>query len=387
MHNYKVLLTYLSLTAGLALTARADRDVLVKSHSSAALTTVAPAPLTTPKPAPSPVPAPKANLKPAVSTETSATVERLAPEFDKLVAPNAQVEVIAEGLHWSEGPVWIAHGSYLLFSDVPENKIYKWSRSGGLSVYLEPSGYTGTGLHFREPGSNGLTVDRAGRLVFCQHGNRRIARQNSHGDIEPVVETYQWRKFNSPNDLVFDRQGNLYFTDPPYAHEGLNTSPLKELSFNGVYLYKPNGEITLIEDTLTFPNGIALSPDEKKLYVGVSDSEKPVIMVYDIKPDGTVSPGRVFFDAKPLVPGRAGLPDGMKVDVQGNIWSTGPGGVLVISPDGKLLGTIATGVATGNCAWGEDGSTLFITANHRVLRLKTIVKGYSPWSDRLASQR
>ena len=390
MHHPKVFVAQLSLAAAITLTAQAERDVLVKHHSSADLPPAyeeTTSKALKPGRVESPAPVARPKKLPMAPRETGATIERIAPEFDKLVAAGAEVEVIAEGLHWSEGPVWIAHGSYLLFSDVPENKIYKWTQNAGLSVYLEPSGYTGTGLHFNEPGSNGLTVDRAGHLVFCQHGNRRIVRQNAHGEIEPVVETYQWRKFNSPNDLVFDRRGNLYFTDPPYAHVGLNASPLKELSFNGVYLYKSDGKILLLEDKLSFPNGIALSPDEKKLYVGVSDPEKPVIMVYDVKPDGAVGAGTLFFDAKPLVPGHFGLPDGMKVDVQGNIWSTGPGGVLVISPSGRLLGTIATGVPTGNCAWGEDGSTLFITANHRVLRLKTLVKGYGPWNDRLAAQR
>jgi gluconolactonase len=311
----------------------------------------------------------------------------LSTEFDSLVAPGTVAEVVADGLHWSEGPVWMAHGDYLLFSDVPENRIYKWSRKSGLSVYLQPSGYTGTGLSFQEPGSNGLTVDRGGHLVFCQHGNRRIARMDSHGKIEPVVDQFNWRRFNSPNDLVFDRRGNLYFTDPPYGHKGLNSSPLKELMFNGVYLYKASGETVLVDDQVTFPNGIALSPDEKKLYVNVSDADKPVILVYDIGADGSIGPSKVFFDTKPLTAGRQGLPDGLKVDVQGNLWTTGPGGMLVISPEGNLLGMINTGVPTGNCAWGEDGSTLFITANHRVLRMKTLTRGYGPWNDRLAAQQ
>ncbi len=314
-------------------------------------------------------------------------VERLSPALDSLLAPDAQMERLAEGFNWSEGPTWLERDHAIVFSDVPENRIYRWSEKDGLSVFLEPSGYTGHEIHFNEKGSNGLTTDRAGKLIICQHGDRRIARLTGQkgiaGTFETVVGTVNGRRFNSPNDLCFAYNGNLYFTDPPYGLDGLNQSPLKELMANGVYLLRPKSEAVLLTDELTFPNGIALSPDEKTLYVNVSDPARPVIMAYVVRKDGTIAYGRVFFDTKPLADqGRKGLPDGLKVDVQGNVWATGPGGVLVINPEGQHLGTLLTGEATGNCAWGDDGSTLYITADMYLLRIKTLTKGHHPWPTR-----
>lgn len=302
------------------------------------------------------------------------SIERLDPAFDRLVAPSAQMEKLADGFHWSEGPTWLPWENAIVFSDVPENVIYKWSEKKGLEVYLRPSGYTGQALSFREQGSNGLTTDAADRLVICQHGDRRISVYQ-HGRFTPLVEFQNHRRFNSPNDLVFDRRGNLYFTDPPYGLEGLNDSKLKEMAFNGVYLRRPDGSVQAVISDLTFPNGIALSPDQKTLYVNVSDTAKPVIMCYPVNADGTVGKGRVFFDASPLVASGKGMPDGLKVDKDGNLFSTGPGGVLVIDPSGKLLGRLLTGEPTGNCAWGDDGSTLYITANMNLLRIRTLTKG------------
>lgn len=308
------------------------------------------------------------------------SIERIAPAIDALVATDARVEKIATGFHWSEGPVWSKADDALLFSDVPENRIYKWSPTEGLSVYLEPSGYTGSLHHFAEPGSNGLTFDSEGRLVICQHGNRQIARlrrhHGVHGKFEPIAGVYGGRRLNSPNDLCFSHTGNLYFTDPPYGLEGGNQSPLKETVNNGVYLRLPDGQLRLLISTMTFPNGIALSPDQTTLYVNQSDPENPVIRAFPVLRDGRVGEGRLFFDAKPLVaPGRVGLPDGMKVDAAGNVWCTGPGGVLVISSEGRHLGTILTGQPTGNCAWGDDGGTLYITANMNLLRVRTTTRG------------
>jgi gluconolactonase len=307
-------------------------------------------------------------------------LQRMSDKIDRLIAPNTRLERIATGFHWSEGPVWSKKEGALLFSDVPENRIYRWSPKTGLSVYLEPSGNSGHLQTFAEQGSNGLTTDDQGRLIICQHGNRQIvrlaARHGIEGEFAPLVRFYKDRHFNSPNDLCFSKSGNLYFTDPPYGLKGGNASPIKELAFSGVYLLRPNGKLVLLTDEMTFPNGLALSPDEKTLYVGQSDPEKPVIMAYPVQEDGTIGAGKLFFDAKPFAtPGRKGLPDGMKVDRDGNLWTTGPGGVLVIGPDGGLLGTILTGEPTGNCAWGDDGATLYITSNQNLLRIRTLTKG------------
>lgn len=316
--------------------------------------------------------------RPAIAAPSSAaygSIERLDPAFDLLVAPNAQMQKLADGFHWSEGPTWLPRERALVFSDVPENVIYKWSDAKGLEVYLRPSGYTGHGTTFREQGSNGLTTDSADRLVVCQHGDRRISLHEGKGRFSPIAQFHNGRRFNSPNDLVFDHRGNLYFTDPPYGLEGLDKSPMKELAFNGVFVRRTDGSVTPLATDLTFPNGIAFSPDEKTLYVNVSDSSKPVIMSYPVKDDGSLGVGRVFFDAAPLVPSGKGMPDGLKVDKAGNLWSTGPGGVLVIDSSGKLLGRLLTGEPTGNCAWGDDGSTLYITANMNLVRIKTLTKG------------
>jgi len=308
------------------------------------------------------------------------SIERLDPALDALIAPDARMERLAEGFNWSEGPTWLRRQRMLVFSDVPENVIYGWSESAGITTFLKPSGYTGTAIDFREQGSNGLTTDRAGNLVICQHGDRRISRLEGNGRFTPLARYFNHRRFNSPNDLVHDRKGNLYFTDPPYGLHGLNQSPLKELLFNGVYVLRPNGKVELLHSGMTFPNGIALSPDERTLYVNQSDPKSPVVMSFPVKPDGTLGEGKVFFDTTPLAArGGKGLPDGLKVDVHGNLFATGPGGVLVINPEGTLLGVLNTGEATGNCCWGDDGSTLYITADMYLLRIRTLTRG-SDWN-------
>lgn len=303
------------------------------------------------------------------------TIERLDPALDQVLAPDARLEKIAEGFHWSEGPVW--KDGALLFSDVPENKIYQWKPGEtAAKVFLQPSGGMEATPAFKEPGSNGLTLDAQKRLVLCQQGTRRVARLESDGRQTPLADRFEGKHFNSPNDLVFTRNGDLYFTDPPYGLEGLNDSPIKELKFNGVYRVKPGGEATLLLKDLTFPNGLGFSPDEKIFYVAVSDEIAPAIYAFDVQADGTLAHQRVFFDAKALAAtGRLGLPDGLKVDQGGNLWVAGPGGVLIISPAGKHLGTILTGQPTGNCAWGDDGSTLYVTANMFLCRIKTLTKG------------
>lgn len=305
-------------------------------------------------------------------------IERLDPAFDQLVPKDAVIERLAEGFNWSEGPVWKAGA--VLFSDVPENTIFRWAEGDKVaSVFRKPSGGMESTPDFREPGSNGLAVDAEGRLLICQHGMRRIARLEADGSETPLAERYEGKRFNSPNDLAVRRNGDIYFTDPPYGLAGLNQSPLKELPFSGVYRVAKDGNVRLLTAELNFPNGIAFSADETILYVAVSDGAQPRIMAYDVLADGTIGKGRIFFDATTVrAPDRKGSCDGLKIDKAGNLFATGPGGVLVISPGGKHLGSILTGQATANCGWGDDGSTLYITADMFLCRVKTATKG-SGW--------
>ena len=310
---------------------------------------------------------------------TLGSIERLDPALDDLIATDAKIEKLAEGFEWAEGPLWDRNGAFLLFSDVPKNVVLKWDpRDGKVSEFLKPSGYTGETPRGGEMGSNGLTFDHQGRLILCQHGDRRVARAEPGGKFGTLVDKFDGKKFNSPNDLCFDSKGNLYFTDPSYGLEGKNDDPKKELPFNGVYMLRSNGRMVLLTRGMTFPNGIALSPDEKTLYVAQSDPKQPIIRSFEVKEDGTLTNAKVLFDASNLMEGRKGLPDGLKVDEKGNLFTTGPGGVLVIAPDGKHLGTINTGEATANCGWGGDGSDLYITADMYVCRVKTKTRGKMP---------
>jgi len=300
------------------------------------------------------------------------------PALDRLIAPDARPETVAVGFTWSEGPVWIADGGYLLFSDVPENRIHRWSREDGVSVFMEPSGYEGPdGSGFREPGSNGLIVGPQGSILMADHGNRAIARVDLADRTKTLLATrHEGARFNSPNDLVQASNGAIFFTDPPYGLKDMDQSPLKEMAQNGVYRLDPNRDVTRLVDDLTFPNGVALSPDQRTLYVAVSDPERPVLMAYDLDAEDLARNGRVLKDFS-AVTGEAmpGLPDGLAVDVEGHLFATGPGGVHVLTPDGHALGRIDTGGAAANCAFGEDGRTLFITAGDRLLRLRTLTRG------------
>jgi len=312
----------------------------------------------------------------APKTPTLGTIERIDPRLDHLVPRDARVERIAEGFDWSEGPVWDRKGRFLLFSDVPQNTVFKWQDGKGVSVFLKPSGYTGSTPRGGEPGSNGLLMDRDGRLILCQHGDRRVARLESDGKFTTLADKYMGKRFNSPNDGVFKSNGDLYFTDPPYGLEGLNKDPAKELDYNGVYrLSARTGTVTLLTKEMSFPNGIAFSPDEKTLYVANSDPRKAIWMAFPVNDDGTIGAGRVFADVTSSVPAKKGLPDGMKVDEAGHVFATGPGGVLVLAPDGSHLGTFSTGEATANCGWGEDGSVLYITADMYLGRVRLTTKG------------
>lgn len=318
---------------------------------------------------------PPATVK-AHNAETFGTLEVNDPRFFSLIELTAPLQKLASGFDWSEGPVWIKKGGYLLFSDVPSNTVYHWKEGQGVSVYLHPSGYTGATPRAGEPGSNGLTTDSQGRLVLCEHGDRRVGRIEKSGRHITLADKFNGKRLNSPNDVVFKSNGDLYFTDPPYGLEKNVDDPKKEISFQGVYRVTPGGEVALLTDQMTRPNGLAFSPDEKTLYVANSDPKKAVWMAYAVNADGTLGNGRVFFDATPMVGARKkGLPDGLKVDAAGNLFATGPGGVLVISPEGKHLGTINTGEATANCGWGGDGSVLYIAADMYLCRIQTKTKG------------
>jgi len=325
---------------------------------------------------------------------TCGEIQRLDPAFDKLIPADAKIEKLAGGFGWAEGPVWDKRSDSLLFTDVPANTVYRWHEGQTTHAFIVGSGYTRSVPRGGEIGANGLALDPHGYLVLCQHGDRRVARltkslsslgskkqQESRylargADFESLAEYYKDRRFNSPNDLVFNSKGDLYFTDPTYGLEKGDKDPRRELVFSGVFLLPKKGKLVLLTDSLSAPNGVALSPDEKTLYVAVSDAKRPVIMAFGIQADGTIDRGRVFFDAAPLVKEDAkGMPDGLKVDVAGNVFATGPGGVLVLSPEGKHLGTIRPGEITANCAWGGDGSTLFLTANNTLCRIKTSTKG------------
>ncbi len=316
------------------------------------------------------------------------SIERLDPALDALLSPDAQIEVLASGFNWSEGPVWKEGG--IVFSDVPENTVFGWKEGEkAASVVLKPSGnFTGEGQ-----GSNGLAVDAQGRLVLCQHGERRLARQEKDGKFTVLADNFQGKRFNSPNDLVISSQGTIFFTDPPY---GMKKGTTPDAPYHGIYAVHPvAGQATpamLLIDDIQWPNGIALSPDEKTLYIAVSDKDNTRIMAYDLAPqgkegvagiiNGVVIPkprnGRELFNAQKLKSAdRKGGCDGLKVDSQGNLWTTGPGGVLILDKNGRHLGSILTGQATANCAWGgKDKSTLYITADMFLLRVKTRVKGF-----------
>ena len=314
-------------------------------------------------------------------TSAPGRIVRLDPRFDRLVPPGAALEKVAGGFTWVEGPVWNREGNYLLFSDIPGNAIIKWKEGLGTTLYLKQSGYTGKApFAGKEPGSNGLAFDPAGRLVIAEHGDRRITRLESNGTRTVLAGRYEGKRLNSPNDLVFRSNGDLYFTDPPFGLPKAFDDPGKELDFSGVYRLSKDGRLTLLTRKIKAPNGIAFSPDERTLYVTDVHPDRPAWHAFDVKPDGTIASGRIFYDASSWKKPNYGGPDGMKVDREGNLFAARPGGINVFAPDGKLLGSIETGVPTSNCAWGDDGSVLYVTAGtavHRI-RLNTRGAGFPP---------
>ena len=302
------------------------------------------------------------------------SIERIDPSLNEIVSADATIEIIADSLEWSEGPLWLEAEKKLIFSDVPKNTIYEWSEEGGKKNYLTPSGYTGNGSREGEPGSNGLALDTAGNLLLCQHGDRRVAvmqasLQKPEANFKSLTEVFDSKKLNSPNDLTVHSSGAIFFTDPPYGllHQGEYID--KQLPFQGVYLIR-NGATKLLIDSLTFPNGIALSPDEKKLYVAVSDPARAKWYEYDLSDSLTIMNGQVFYDATASVATSKGLPDGLKVDSRGNIFASGPGGIWIFNSSGTLIGKINLPEAASNCALTPDGKTLFVTNDMYILRIK-----------------
>ena len=312
-------------------------------------------------------------LKPDIKEHPGSEVTVFDKSF-KLIDQDTPVEELASGFTWSEGPLWLEDQNMLIFSDVPENVVYAWRTSTGLTEYLRPSGFTGKSTRSGEPGSNGLLLDKDGLLVLCQHGDRRLARMNASLE-EPlpafgsVVDFYDGKRFNSPNDAALFKDGSIYFTDPPYGLKDKDTDQEKQLPFNGVYRWHPDGRVTLLVDSLTRPNGIAFSPDFTRLYVAQSDPKRAVWFEYGLNAEGGITDGGIFFDATDRVGAMKGLPDGMKVHPDGTIFATGPGGVLVFSPDGALLAQIDTGEATANCAFDSKYRYLYMTADAFLLRI------------------
>jgi len=296
-------------------------------------------------------------------------IRRLSPKLDRILAPDAQIETIATNIRWAEGPVWVKKGGYLLFSDPPANIMRRWKRGEAISVFLSPSGAGGTDPKLvREPGSNGLAIDHGGRLVMANSGGRSLDRIDLATKARTVlVDRYKGKRFNSPNDVHIARSGAIYFTDPPYGFTDGDSSPLKELPHNGVYRWTPGGEAVLIDGSLGRPNGVALSPDERRLYISNSEEQKPHIMVYDLDAKGMPTGRRIFQDFG-ATPG-PGLPDGMKIAADGTMFCSGPGGMYIFTPEGEKLGRIEDGAAIANCAFGEGGTALYMTSSDRVLRL------------------
>ena len=312
----------------------------------------------------------------AMDRTGAGTILRVDRRFDALVPPDARIEKLAEGFIFTEGPVWERRESRLLFSDVRGNTIYQWTESDGSSDFLDPV-FEGDRTGLALVGSNGLTLDAEGRLVICEHGNRVVSRLEADGTRTTLVRDYEGRRLNGPNDATYASDGWLYFTDPGSGLEGRDESPLRELDFNGIYRLSPDGELELLYRDQARPNGIALSPDETTLYVANSSADQKIWMAYDLSADGVSNP-RVFYDVNDQT--SEGAADGMKVDTAGNLFATGPGGVWVFASDGTHLGTIMPDEVPANVGWGDDGRTLYMTAQTGLYRIRLSTEGSIPGS-------
>ncbi len=300
--------------------------------------------------------------------------EKNDPAFDSIVSVDAKAEIIADGFEWSEGSLWVEQQNMLLFSDVPKNMVYKWTQAKGVEVYLQQSGYTGAEpTQSKEPGSNGLTLDNNGKLVLCQHGDRRVSRMNAalnkpEPKFETIADKYQGKRFSSPNDCVFNSEGELFFTDPPYGLPKQADDPGKETAWNGIYKVTKDGKVILLVDSISRPNGIALFPGQKRLLVASSDPEKPNWYVWDVDGD-QLKNGKIFYSAAGYDKSWSGLPDGLRIDSKGNVYATGPGGIYFFNSEGKKLGMLKLKNATSNCALSPDEKTLYVTNDMYVLRI------------------
>jgi gluconolactonase len=303
-------------------------------------------------------------------------IQRLDPRLDALVPADAKLERVAEGFAWLEGPVWRSDPGALLFSDVVGNAIHEWRPGSAPRLFLAPSGYGGAErFSGREPGSNGLALDRQGRLLICQHGDRRIARLEADGTQTVLVDRFEGRRLNSPNDLVVRPNGDVVFTDPPWGLPRAFDDPARELSWSGVYRLRPDAGLELLTKELRAPNGLGFSPGGDLLYVSESDPANPRWVAFPVRSDGTLGAGRTFADGRAFAKRAEGVPDGLEVDARGNLFAAGPGGIHVFAPDGTHLGTLWTGVATSNCAFGGDGSDLYVTASDRIYRIRLLTRG------------
>lgn len=306
------------------------------------------------------------------------SVDRFHPSLDQIIAPGERPEIIAEGFDWSEGPLWLPEQEILIFSDIPKNSIYQWSEKDSLKLYLKPSGYTDSTPRGGETGSNGLILNSKGKLVLCQHGDRRMAVMDAPlntpaPEFTSLISSWENKRFNSPNDAVFSTSGDLYFTDPAYGMEFRYKDPSREMDFTGVFKLSAEGEISLLTDQLSAPNGIGLSPDEKNLYVANSGGgEKSIWMIYDFAEDGSLANGKVFHDASVASDSLRGAPDGLVVRNDGIIFATGPGGVWIFTPEGENLGIVKTGQATSNCTLDSDDQYLYMTADMYLMRIKLV---------------
>mgnify|MGYP000579377041 CR=1 FL=1 len=307
---------------------------------------------------------------------TTGSIQRISPDLDRIIAPGTLPEILAEGFEWSEGPLWLPDQEKVIFSDIPNNSIFEWSEQEGLKLYLKPSGYTDTIPRGGETGSNGLLLNSKGQLVLCQHGDRRMARMNAPLDspaanFETIAGEWKGKRFNSPNDAIFSSTGDLYITDPAYGMEFRYEDPRREMDFTGVFLLKSNGEVSMQLHHLSAPNGIGLSPDERKIYVANSGGSSGLLwMEYDIAEDGSLQNERVFCDAGAAADTLRGGCDGLVVRKDGIIFATGPGGVWVLTPEGEHLGIIRTGQATSNCTLDTKDKYLYITADMYLMRIR-----------------
>ncbi len=315
---------------------------------------------------------------PSKERKTTGSIERIDPTLESILSPDAKIEILADGFDWTEGPLWVEDKKMLLFSDIPPNKIFKWTEEKGVELYLTPSGFTGEKTESDEPGSNGLLLDDEGNLVLCQHGDRRLATMMAPLDspkavFETIADRFDGKRLNSPNDAVF-YDYDYYLTDPAYGLAKKLDDPEKEIPFQGVYRASANGVVTVLVDSITNPNGIAFSPDHKYLYIANSNPERAKWYRYNVAKDSAgnvrLTSGKIIYDATSLTATEKGLPDGMKIDSNGTIFASGPGGVFIFNPDGKLLGKIKLPDApASNTALSTDEKTLYITNDMNLIRV------------------